>query len=229
MSSIYLIRHGMTEANLRHLYCGSTDLPLSDAGAKALADLSSPIHANRYVTSGMKRTNQTLSLLLGDVPFTEDPQLREVDFGVFEMHSYNELKDREDYQLWLSGCNEENTPPGGESGAHMTRRVMEAFRRYAMHSYNELKDREDYQLWLSGCNEENTPPGGESGAHMTRRVMEAFRRYAALDEDVVLVTHGGVIAAIMAQLFPEDGKNRYQWQPLCGHGYLLRDGSYQAF
>lgn len=182
MSSIYLIRHGMTEANLRHLYCGSTDLPLSDAGAKALADLSSPIHANRYVTSGMKRTNQTLSLLLGDVPFTEDPQLREVDFGVFEMHSYD-----------------------------------------------ELKDREDYQLWLSGCNDENTPPGGESGAHMTRRVMEAFRRYAALDEDVVLVTHGGVIAAIMAQLFPEDGKNRYQWQPPCGHGYLLRDGTYQAF
>ena len=29
---IYLIRHGKTEANERHLYCGSTDLPLSDAG-----------------------------------------------------------------------------------------------------------------------------------------------------------------------------------------------------
>ena len=25
--TIYLIRHGKTEANEKHLYCGSTDLP----------------------------------------------------------------------------------------------------------------------------------------------------------------------------------------------------------
>ena len=30
--SIYLIRHGKTEANEKHLYCGSTDLPLSEKG-----------------------------------------------------------------------------------------------------------------------------------------------------------------------------------------------------
>ena len=30
--TIYLIRHGKTEANEKHLYCGSTDLPLSEAG-----------------------------------------------------------------------------------------------------------------------------------------------------------------------------------------------------
>ena len=32
--TIYLIRHGKTEANEKHLYCGSTDLPLSDVGKK---------------------------------------------------------------------------------------------------------------------------------------------------------------------------------------------------
>ena len=29
---ILLLRHGITEANEKHLYCGSTDLPLSPAG-----------------------------------------------------------------------------------------------------------------------------------------------------------------------------------------------------
>ena len=28
---ILLLRHGITEANEKHLYCGSTDLPLSPA------------------------------------------------------------------------------------------------------------------------------------------------------------------------------------------------------
>ena len=42
------------------------------------------------------------------------------------------------------------------------------------------------------------------------------------------VTHGGVIAAIMAACFPGEGKNRYQWQPKPGRGYCLRDGTYEA-
>ena len=34
--TIYLIRHGKTSANEKHLYCGSTDLPLSNAGKEEL-------------------------------------------------------------------------------------------------------------------------------------------------------------------------------------------------
>lgn len=34
MSRLYLIRHGNTEANLQHRYCGSTDLPLSQPGRR---------------------------------------------------------------------------------------------------------------------------------------------------------------------------------------------------
>ena len=37
--TIYLIRHGKTEANERHLYCGSTDLSLSDTGRAELQQL----------------------------------------------------------------------------------------------------------------------------------------------------------------------------------------------
>ena len=114
--TIYLIRHGKTEANARHLYCGSTDLSLSDAGKAELQQLHYDIKNVRFLTSGMKRTNETLRILFGDIPYEEDSRFREVDFGIFEMRSYEELKDTPEYQTWLSGDNENNVPPTGESG-----------------------------------------------------------------------------------------------------------------
>lgn len=181
MSRVYLIRHGATRANEGHLYCGSTDLPLSEQGAAALGQLRYEIDAARYVTSGMKRTNETLRLLFGNVPFRENPAFREVDFGAFEMRGYEELK---------------NDPA--------------------------------YQNWLTGDNEENVPPGGESGAEMKARVLPAFAALSSLPGDTVLVTHGGVIAAIMEAAFPGEGKNRYQWQPRPGRGYAVTPTGYQA-
>ena len=32
--------------------------------------------------------------------------------------------------------------------------------------------------------------------------------------------------AVMAALFPEEGKNRYLWQPKPGYGYAIREGRY---
>ena len=175
--SIYLIRHGKTEANEKHLYCGSTDLPLSEKGRAELRAMGYHITPKRFVTSGMKRTDETLRILFGNAPFSVDSRFREVDFGDFEMKSYEMLKDDPAYQIWLTGDNEANTPPGGESGVQMTRRVLEAFRE--------------------------------------------------IPDGTALVTHGGVIAAIMASLFPADGKHRYQWQPRNGHGYEIRGGTYR--
>ena len=125
--TIYLIRHGKTEANEKHLYCGSTDLPLSDAGIAELQKLRYDIKNVRFLTSGMKRTNETLRILFGDVTYEIDPRFREVDFGIFEMHSYDQLKDTPEYQIWITGDNEVNVPPEGESGAQMTERVLQAF------------------------------------------------------------------------------------------------------
>ena len=179
MSTIYLIRHGKTSANEQHLYCGSTDLSLSEAGAAELESLHYGIRDPRFITSGMKRTEETLKILFGSVPFETDPGFREVDFGVFEMHSYE-----------------------------------------------DLKDQKDYQLWLTGDNESNVPPNGESGIQMKHRVIETFGKYADTQQNLVIVTHGGVIAVLMAHLFPQEQKNRYQWQPRPGHGYVITDGAY---
>ena len=61
---ILLLRHGMTEANEKHLYCGRLDWPLSPAGKEALrrkAAAADHIYGewDAYYTSGMKRTDGT--------------------------------------------------------------------------------------------------------------------------------------------------------------------------
>ena len=59
----------------------------------------------------MKRTEETLKLLLGDAPYAVEPRFREVDFDIFEMRSYDQLKDTPEYQAWITGDNETNVPP----------------------------------------------------------------------------------------------------------------------
>ena len=175
--TIYLIRHGKTVANEKHLYCGSTDLPLSEAGREELQGVHYEIKNVRFLTSDMKRANETLRILFGDVPYEVDPRFREVDFGIFEMHSYEQLKNTPEYQAWLTGDNDANIPPNGESGVQMKARVLNAF--------SEIKD------------------------------------------DTCIITHGGVIAAIMEHLFPGEGKNRYEWQPKNGCGHIIRGNTYE--
>lgn len=176
---LILIRHGKTEANEKQLYCGSTDLSLSDGGRAELfhkkeTTVYPSITGYHILTSGMKRCEETLGILFGDIPHKTDAAFREMDFGAFEMRSYEEMKNDADYIAWISGDNEANVTPGGESGNIMTARVIDGL----------------------------------------QRLIEDGR-------DTLLVTHGGVIAAIMAYLFASEGKNRYEWQSKPGGGYVI--------
>ena len=142
---ILLLRHGITEANEKHLYCGSTDLPLSPAGCAALRRQEMPAPGTRFITSGMRRCNETLEALFGTVPYEIEPDFREINFGDFEMKSYEMLKDDPAYQAWLTGDNEKNVPPNGESGEHMTRRALAAFAAIMAHLFPEGKNRYEWQ------------------------------------------------------------------------------------
>ena len=63
-----LIRHGLTEGNIRRLYYGAMDLPLLPDGIEALhalRDGGGYPEAEQYFTSGMTRTEQTFAALTG--------------------------------------------------------------------------------------------------------------------------------------------------------------------
>ena len=132
MRTIYLIRHGKTEANEKNLYYGKTDLPLSDAGITELEDLKRfcryPSRDNcDFYTSSLKRTAQTLEILYPSADYSVEPLLDEMNFGVFEMRHYDELKNDADFQTWITGDNMKNVCPGGESYEIHEKRSVEGF------------------------------------------------------------------------------------------------------
>ncbi len=180
MRAVHLIRHGLTPANEKRLYCGATDVALSPGGISALRELRRSrvypdISQCDVITSGLLRTEQTLYTLYGSIAHTVEPGLREMDFGAFEMRSYEELCSDEEYTAWLSGDCDKNRCPGGESGREMRGRALDAF----------------------------------------EGLLERSER------DLCIVTHGGVISAVMGFLFSNAGRNLYEWQPKNGEGYTV--------
>ena len=121
-----LLRHGQTEGSLRDLYYGATDLPVLPESLAALHESAGRYPtAPRYYTSGLLRTEQTLRAIYGDVPHTALPGLREMDFGDFEMRSYEELKDDPAFRQWMTDS-EHNPCPNGESAPQTMARNLAA-------------------------------------------------------------------------------------------------------
>ena len=89
-----------------------------------------------------------------------------------------------------------------------------------MHSYQELQNDPAYREWISGDYRRNLCPGGESGVIQKARVLTGLRELIHQGRDTLLITHGGVISILMEDLFPDAEKNRFQWQPKPGSGYL---------
>ena len=132
MRRVYLIRHGTTAANEKNLYYGATDIGLSEKGIAELKELKEkgiyPDFSSCTVfTSGMKRTAETLEILLPDANFSAETGLSEMDFGKFEMRSYEDLKNDPEYQTWITGDFMANVCPEGESGNAQCERAVRVF------------------------------------------------------------------------------------------------------
>lgn len=129
---IHIIRHGKTTANEKRLYCGQTDLPLSESGAEEILLLKNQIiypFADMFFTSGLLRTEQTLDIIYGNVSRRAVPDIAEYKFGLFEMKSYDELKEREDYQAWITDTTGDFQCPDGESKNQFENRVKNGYDR----------------------------------------------------------------------------------------------------
>lgn len=123
--TVCLIRHGQTRGNLERRYIGSTDQPLCPQGREALVGLHPP-DVDKVYTSPLLRCRETAALLYPDMETEVVPDLRESDFGAFECHTYEELKDDPAYQAWLDTAGA-LPPPGGEDRGTVRDRVSGAF------------------------------------------------------------------------------------------------------
>ena len=121
---IYLLRHGETRYNAEKRYLGQTDLPLSPKGRGELirADFS----PETVYVSLLRRTAETAEILFPEARLVPVPDLREMDFGIFEGRTYLEMAGLPAYREWVDGgCL--GQIPDGERKVDFCERVCGAF------------------------------------------------------------------------------------------------------
>ncbi len=137
-TTLLLIRHGETAANVTGTWQGSTDSPLTERGRLQAQLLASRLASeNRAVsaiyTSPLGRAQQTaliLAALLGDPPVVTDPGLAEFHLGEWEGLSYDDL--RFEKRLWeRMRLDPTFAPPGGESAKQFAIRLTTSLRAIA--------------------------------------------------------------------------------------------------
>lgn len=127
MTGIIFVRHGATEGNLQKRYIGRTDEPLSSKGRLQIQNLRKEnIEADRLFVSPKLRAVQTADILFPGMAYQIIDDFREIDFGIFEGKTAEELSACEEYQKWVdSFC---LAPiPSGESLSDFKNRCIKAF------------------------------------------------------------------------------------------------------
>lgn len=127
---LILIRHGETDWNRRRKYCGFSDIPLNRNGkeqARRSCRILGREKVNKVYSSDMKRTLQFAKIIFKDMPVECFPELREINFGVFEGLTYREIMDRysEIYTKWIKSPFAVSIPCG-ESLKDLAGRVKRA-------------------------------------------------------------------------------------------------------
>jgi alpha-ribazole phosphatase len=135
ISIIYLIRHGETDWNQDKMIQGQTDIPLNARGrrqAEALAGRLSTVPLELIYTSDLNRASETAKIIAGkqprQVPVVEMPELRELDYGLWEGLTRSEVARRfeEDWRIWNKG-GRIGSPTGGEESLSLARRAGRTF------------------------------------------------------------------------------------------------------
>jgi len=134
---LWLVRHGQIAANVSAHWHGSTDSPLTDAGAQQasrvarwFADSAHPVGA--LYTSPLGRTRATADAIARalDLEPRAEPSLREYGIGVLEGTHYRELLER---HRFFDRIREDPAyaPEGGESLEAVLVRMQRALHRIA--------------------------------------------------------------------------------------------------
>lgn len=126
---IHLIRHGLTEANIKGQYIGATDVDLAPAGIDRLNELKAKFEyprADKIFCSPLKRCQQTAHILYPDHEFVVVEGLAECNFGEWEGKDVEALKENEGFKKWLNKA-DDSTPAGGESLHDFATRVLATF------------------------------------------------------------------------------------------------------
>lgn len=99
--NIYLVRHGQTEGNMKRFYYGEMDAELNQNGVLELKNLSEKlkdIEFGKIFVSDRRRTQESCRIICQNSKFNRkkeyviDDRISEMNFGVFEGKSFENIK-----------------------------------------------------------------------------------------------------------------------------------------
>jgi ribonuclease H / adenosylcobalamin/alpha-ribazole phosphatase len=140
-----LLRHGATELSAERRFSGRGDIALTKEGIRqaglAARRLAAAPGVDVIVTSPLQRARRTAEAVAEatGAPMIVDDDLAEADFGEWQGLSFAEASQRwpDELAAWLASV--DVAPPGGESFAAVTRRVVAALDRLlAAHALKTL-------------------------------------------------------------------------------------------
>lgn len=129
--NIHFIRHGEIAETKNGAYIGVTDVSLSEKGRAELKKLDERFrypYAPVLFSGPLKRCLETCEIIYPQSKPIIVNELSEMNFGLWEGKTAEELKDDETFKKWLSGDNSV-IPPMGESSADFTRRICLMFQK----------------------------------------------------------------------------------------------------
>jgi alpha-ribazole phosphatase len=106
-TKIILIRHGQTSFNSKKIYCSFSDAGLNMLGIKQAEKLRARLtreNIHRVYSSDFKRAFQFAKLVFKGFIIEKSTELREMDFGIFEGLTHNQISKRYPklYRAWLN-------------------------------------------------------------------------------------------------------------------------------
>lgn len=131
---LILIRHGLTAGNQERQYVGQSENPaLIGRGRDELLRRRQRgfyPSADALYVSPLLRCIETARLVYPMLVPVTLPSLTELDFGLFEGKTYEQLKDDPAYRRWIDTAGVV-APPGGESGREFAARLRSALQQIA--------------------------------------------------------------------------------------------------
>src|SRR5512135_728916 len=127
MKTIYLIRHGETQANRDGLFRGRGEVPLSPAGVRQAGELRAyfaPLAVQRVISSPLQRAAQTAAACFPGLVAELQELVNNLDLGEWSGRRKKDIA-REEPGLWRRWLEEPERMsfPGGESLAAMKART----------------------------------------------------------------------------------------------------------